>query len=130
MSITKSYNKYTGVYYAYETTYQWDEKQQRTIQRKRCIGHFDPVTNEVIQNGRRGRPIQSKPKFLPTDVTKVTNCKSDKATDKNQTDCNIVLESVKQILTKFDASLNALQSEIAEIEKQICSVLSKINLDK
>lgn len=56
MSITKSYNKQTGIYYAYETTYEWSDEKQKKVQRKRCIGQFDPKTGEVIPNGKVGRP--------------------------------------------------------------------------
>lgn len=56
MSITRSFNKHTGKYYAYETSYEWDDAKQKKIQRKKCIGQFDPITGEVIPNGRRGRP--------------------------------------------------------------------------
>jgi hypothetical protein len=56
MSITRSYNKHTGTYYAYETTYVWDESQQKKVQKKRCIGQYDPETDEIIPNGKRGRP--------------------------------------------------------------------------
>lgn len=65
MSITKSYNKHTNTYYAYETTYEWDEERQKKVQRKRCIGQFDPATGEVIPNGRVGRP--SGATLLPKD---------------------------------------------------------------
>ena len=60
MSITKSYNKHTNTYYAYDTTYVWDEKSQRKVQKKVCIGKYDTETGEVIPNAKRGRP--SKPK--------------------------------------------------------------------
>lgn len=63
MSITKSYNKHTDTYYAYDTTYVWDERSQRKVQKKVCIGQYDPETGEVIPNAKRGRP--SKPKTLP-----------------------------------------------------------------
>ena len=56
MSITKSYNKHTGIYYAYDTTYEWDEERQKKVQHKRCIGKYDPVTGEIIPNGKVGRP--------------------------------------------------------------------------
>lgn len=56
MSITKSYNKQTGIYYAYETTYEWSDEKQKKVQYKRCIGQFDPETGEVIPNGKVGRP--------------------------------------------------------------------------
>jgi hypothetical protein len=60
MSITKSYNKQTGTYYAYETTYEWSDEKQKKVQRKRCIGKFDPVTGDVIPNGKVGRPSIEK----------------------------------------------------------------------
>ena len=63
MAITRSYNKHTNTYYAHETSYVWDEKTQKKVQKKRCIGKFDPETDEIIPNGKRGRlrrnPIES-----------------------------------------------------------------------
>ena len=56
MAITSSFNKRTGTRYAYETTYEWDDEKQRKVQRRRCVGHFDPETGEVVPNGGRGRP--------------------------------------------------------------------------
>lgn len=60
MSITKSYNKHTDTYYAYNTTYVWDEKLQKKVQKKVCIGKYDPVTGEIIPNSRRGRPSKQE----------------------------------------------------------------------
>ena len=54
MAITKSYNKQRDIYYAYETTYEWSDKAQKKVQVRRCIGHFDPETNQVVPNGKRG----------------------------------------------------------------------------
>lgn len=54
MGITSSYNKRTGIRYAYETTYETDPETGRRVQRRRCVGHFDPETGEVVPNGRRG----------------------------------------------------------------------------
>jgi len=56
MTITKSYNRQNGVYYAYETTYEWSEEKQKKVQRKHCIGQFDPITGDVVPNGKIGRP--------------------------------------------------------------------------
>ena len=49
MSITKSYNKHTNTYYAYDTTYVLDEKTGKRVQKKVCIGQFDPETGEIIR---------------------------------------------------------------------------------
>ena len=69
MSITRSYNKHTDTYYAYDTTYEWDEKLQKKVQRKKCIGKYDPETGEVIPNGRRGRPVKRTIAPKPTQHT-------------------------------------------------------------
>ena len=69
MSITRSYNKHTDTYYAYDTTYEWDEKLQKKVQRKKCIGKYDSATGEVIPNGRRGRPIKQTIVPKPTQHT-------------------------------------------------------------
>ncbi len=58
MSIAKSYNHKTGTYYAYETTYEWSDEKQKKVPVRKCIGHFDPVTGEIVPNGKRGkRPV-------------------------------------------------------------------------
>ena len=67
MSITKSYNRHTNTYYAYETSYEWDETKQKKVQKKRCIGKFDPKTGEVIPNGKVGRPSISD---IPSTVSR------------------------------------------------------------
>ena len=60
MSITKSYNKHTNTTYAYETSYVWNDELQRKVQKRRCIGKIDPQTDEIVPNGRRGRPQGSR----------------------------------------------------------------------
>ena len=60
MTITRSYNKHTNTTYAYETSYVWSEELQRKVQKKKCIGKFDPQTDEIVPNGRRGRPQGSR----------------------------------------------------------------------
>jgi len=38
----------------------WSDEKQKKVQRKRCIGKFDPDTSKVIPNGKVGRPSLSK----------------------------------------------------------------------
>ena len=38
----------------------WSDEKQKKVQRKRCIGKFDPDTGKVIPNGKVGRPSLSK----------------------------------------------------------------------
>ena len=107
MSITKSYNKYTDTYYAYKTTYEWDEKSQRKVQKKVCIGKYDPETGEVIPNGRRGRPAKQQ---------------NHMAVPENQ--ANIISNPVLTETTSLEisasiAEINELESAVNILEKKI-----------
>ena len=68
MSITRSYNKHTDTYYAYDTTYVWSEEHQKKIQKKVCIGQFDKEGN-IIPNAKRGRPSREELSSIKTDST-------------------------------------------------------------
>ncbi len=61
MYISRSFNKRMNVWYAYEVDYVWDEFKQKKVQKRRCIGKFDPETDQVIPNGKRGHP-----RFVPS----------------------------------------------------------------
>jgi hypothetical protein len=103
MSITKSYNKQTGIYYAYETTYEWSDEKQKKVQRKRCIGHFDPQTGEVVPNGKVGRPSRSENLKTHTDST-ISVSKSDEA--------SIDPADLAVKLSRLEEKAHALSTEI------------------
>ncbi len=114
MSITKSYNKQTDTYYAYETTYEWSDEKQKKVQRKRCIGKFDPDTGKVIPNGKVGRPSLSK---LPE-----TSAKSD--TPRNEL-LDISPDDIKKLtarLNKIEEALQALSVEIHDLRVEVESL--------
>ena len=78
---TRSYNKRMNVWYAYEVEYVWDELKQKKIQKRRCVGKIDPVTDQVIPNGKRG-PARITPNSNGTagtvNETNQSKAKSDK----------------------------------------------------
>ncbi len=114
MSITKSYNKQTDTYYAYETTYEWSDEKQKKVQRKRCIGKFDPDTGKVIPNGKVGRPSLSR---LPR-----TSAKSD--TPRNEL-LDISPDDIKKLtarLNKIEEALQALSVEIHDLLVEVESL--------
>jgi hypothetical protein len=114
MSVTKSYNKQTDTYYAYETTYEWSDEKQKKVQRKRCIGKFDPDTGKVIPNGKVGRPSLSR---LPR-----TSAKSD--TPRNEL-LDISPDDIKKLtarLNKIEEALQALSVEIHDLRVEVESL--------
>lgn len=127
MSITKSYNKYTDTYYAYDTTYEWDEKRQKKVQRKRCVGKFDPATGEVIPNGKVGRPMgmvplirqsqQSGPQISTADIDRITNSYAK-------------IEHAMQDLTSSIATIEYAQKELMSNVRDLKGVVDRISSSK
>ena len=102
MSITKSYNKHTNTYYAYDTTYVWDEKTKRKVQKKVCIGKYDPETGEVVPNAKRGRPSKQMT-----------------ATAASERDIPKIPESVSSEISAVIAEINELESTAALLEDRL-----------
>ena len=115
MSITKSYNKYTDTYYAYNTTYVWDEESQRKVQKKVCIGQYDPETGGIIPNAKRGRP--SKPKTLPQ-----TN--QQPAQNRVSVNKDIIHELSTAIaeMDEIESSISALAERFSLLKERILSL--------
>ena len=105
MSITKSYNKHTDTYYAYDTTYIWSEDKQKKVQKKVCIGQYDKEGN-IIPNARRGRPSRNIPSTIK------------EADPKEQAHYFSDMEEISQAVTD-------ILSEIHQIEKSLGSLASK-----
>jgi hypothetical protein len=112
MSITRSYNKHTNTYYAYETSYVWDEKAQKKVQKKQCIGKFDPETDKVIPNGKRGRPRGSA-STNELENTKYAEFISD-------------ARRLSKRLKSIESSFEKLSSEVVQLSVDLDSLLTKI----
>lgn len=114
MSITKSYNKQTDTYYAYETTYEWSDEKQKKVQRKRCIGQFDPDTGEVIPNGKVGRPSLPKQRGISTKTS--TPMKESHSMQPDD------VGRLTARLKKIEEALSALSAEIYELRAELSSL--------
>lgn len=116
MSITKSYNKHTDTYYAYDTTYIWSEDKQKKVQKKVCIGQYDKEGN-IIPNARRGRPSRNIPSNIKEKVsTEQTHHLSD--TEKISQTITDILSEIHQI----EKSLRNLASKSRELETKVVTL--------
>ena len=113
MSITKSYNKYNNTYYAYEVSYEWSDKLQKKVQKKHCIGKYDPITGEIVPNGKVGRPktpfrtrsqtatetIQPPQPSAGVDVDQIVGILQSMETKYRElsSDCHALAEALKQM---------------------------------
>lgn len=115
MSISKSYNKKTGIHYAYETTYEWSEELQKKVQRRHCIGQFDPDTGEIIPNKKVGRPsIKAHPKKIGQDTSTTTL-----SILTNKKDLSSRLKKVENRLSVLSDEITILTNELAAIRADI-----------
>lgn len=112
---TRSYNKRMNVWYAYEVEYVWDELKQKKIQKRRCVGKIDPVTDQVIPNGKRG-PARITPNSNGTAGTVNETNQSKAKSDKPQ----------KSYITrrKLEAKIQKLARTMADLSQQI-AILSR-----
>ena len=112
MSITKSYNRRTNTTYAYETSYEWDEARQKKVQKKHCIGQFDPVTGELIPNGRRGRPSGSINMVGIKDPVAITEVVK---SSESLTELNNRLELIEGMLKTLTIEIHGLKIQTEKV---------------
>ena len=117
MSITKSYNKQNDTYYAYETEYVYDEAKQRKVQKRRCIGKYDPVTKEIIPTAKRGRPVKKWPDSFrqgktPEHVT-------DNEIIQGMSKLSLRLEAMESMISSLTSELKSVRSEYDEVMKRL-----------
>ena len=123
MSITKSYNKETDTYYAYETTYVWDETKQKKVPKRKCVGHYDPETWEIIPNSRRGRPSLSENNHKPKPYKSVKH--TDNAGDGRRMEND--LRQMLSTLENIESSISALNNTVTSVKGELTDVLQKIS---
>ena len=117
MSITKSYNKHNNTYYAYDTTYVWDETAQRKIQKKVCIGKYDPETGQVIPNAKRGRPSAQK--------TTTAGKTYDRLAVSNNVS-RIIVAAIEEI-AEIESSISMLEERIRQLKERILTLRDSIS---
>lgn len=107
MAVSKSYNRNTNTWYAYETEYIWDETRQKKVQKRKCIGKINPETNEIIATENRDRP-QIK--------------RSDKTADNamNMRDSKIDIEVIMQRITEIEDIIGKLDDEVKQLKSYLC----------
>jgi hypothetical protein len=120
MSITKSYNKHTDTYYAYDTTYIWSEEHQKKIQKKVCIGKYDEAGN-IIPNAKRGRPPRKVPASIKeADSTNKSYC------IKDTEEINHAVTEILSEIHQMEKSLNDLTSKSRELESKIMILQTRL----
>lgn len=99
MSISKSYNKQTGVTYVYEVyENHWNKEKKRPESRRRLIGKIDPETGEIVPTSR-------------------TKKRAEKNADDTQ-DCRVQYEEAK-------GKISRLEKEVADLKDKLNSALSE-----
>lgn len=115
MSITKSYNKHTDTYYAYDTTYVWSDEHQKKVQRKVCIGQYDKDGN-IIPNAKRGRPSRIVLTSKNTDSSTQPQSLNDSVEISNA--ITEILSEIHQV----EMSLGNLTSKSRELENKVIAL--------
>lgn len=105
MSIVHIYNKERDITYVYESHSYWDKDKKQPRATRKLIGKLDPVTNEVIPTGKRGRPKKSN--------------KTDESSTHEDSQYKELYESAALSLKKKDERISDLENRIANAEQEI-----------
>lgn len=98
MSISKSYNKQTGITYVYEVYENyWNKEKKRPESKRRLIGKIDPETGRIVPTSRRKKQADKSGNSTP--------------------DCSVLYEVAKQTISRQE-------QEIADLKNQLSSTLS------
>ena len=112
MGITRSFNKHNGVYYAYETVYEWSEEKQKKVQKKRCIGQFVPGTDEIIPNGARGKkPLIASPVIRTESAGKPVQFSTD--TIHTFEEIRAKLETLEELFMDMSALVRDIRNDLS-----------------
>lgn len=63
-----------GKTYVYENVSYWDKESKVTKHVRKCVGHVDPATNEVIPNGKKHKSIHEKSGNILNDTSLTNRC--------------------------------------------------------
>ena len=117
MSITKSYNKQNDTYYAYDTQYIYDEAKQRKVQKRRCIGKIDPVTNEIVPTGKRGRP--QKEELQKTKAKDIPKIGTDDMILRGLSKLSSRLNTIDDMISGLTSELNSARNDYDELMQHL-----------
>lgn len=110
MSISKSFNKRTGVYYAYETSYEWDDVKQKKVQKRKCIGRYNSETNEIEPNGKVGRPSKEAHKLVNRVTLSAEHQHHQSKNGPDYTGISMELLALKDKFRNFESTLANIHS--------------------
>ena len=122
MSITRSFSKRSQVYYAYDTQYIWDETTQKKIQVKKCIGKFDPITGELIPNGKRGRkPLYTKEarEIAASNAVVLAKTEGEDVQESLQKAAQKSLETYAEMIASLESAVSALSIQVDQMKQKL-----------
>lgn len=72
-----------GIWYAYESVYQWDKELKQSRCRRRCIGRYNPETGEITPTRNNREKKYTSPLMGKRETIKYAKslCESVKITD-------------------------------------------------
>lgn len=107
MSISKSYNKNTGITYVYDVYENyWDKKKKKYVQKRKLIGKIDPETGEVVPTRSRKKTTASIPA--------------------GSVDYESLYRQAAAELEQKDLQISLLQTQVSQLKKQLASITDSV----
>lgn len=110
MSISRSFNKNTGVTYVYDVYENyWDKEKKKYVQKRRLIGKIDPETGQIVPTRSRKKSPSVSGSSAPL-----------------ESDYEALYHQAAQELEQKNLEISLLTSRLEKLENELSSVLNGV----
>lgn len=110
MSISRSFNKNTGVTYVYDVYENyWDKEKKKYVQKRRLIGKIDPETGQIVPTRSRKKSPSVSGSSAPL-----------------ESDYEALYHQAAQELEQKNLEISLLKSRLEKLENELSSVLNGV----
>ena len=110
MSISRSFNKNTGVTYVYDVYENyWDKEKKKYVQKRRLIGKIDPETGQIVPTRSRKKSPSVSGSSAPL-----------------ESDYEALYHQAAQELEQKNLEISLLTSRLEKLQNELSSVLNGV----
>lgn len=110
MSISRSFNKNTGVTYVYDVYENyWDKEKKKYVQKRRLIGKIDPETGQIVPTRSRKKSPSVSGSSAPL-----------------ESDYEALYHQAARELEQKNLEISLLTSRLEKLENELSSVLNGV----
>lgn len=125
MSISRSFNKNTGVTYVYDVYENyWDKEKKKYVQKRRLIGKIDPETGQIVptRSRKKSPSVSGSSAPLESDYEALYH-QADKELEQKNLEISLLTSRLEKLQNELSSVLNgvipALRRQADQLEQLV-----------